>query len=79
MLCWWRKVKDIATAGLERARRGGTVLVEDNQHSYWWTKARDPNVRVAKRAILNLDKEECSMQLLASEVALAASTDTQLD
>ena len=71
--------KDIATAGLERARRGGTVLVEDDQHGYWQTKARDPKVRMAQRAVLNLDKDECSMQLPASEVPPAASTDTQLD
>ena len=91
--CWWRKVIDITAARLERARGGGTVLVDDDQHmylmtydlalvvpncptSYWRTKARDPKVRVAQRAVLNLDEEERSLELSANEIPPAVSTDT---
>ena len=35
--CWWRKVIDITAAWLERARRGGTVSVDDDQHMYLTT------------------------------------------
>ena len=47
--------------------------------SYWRTKARDPKVRVAQRAVLNLNEEELSLEPPASEIPPAASTDTQLD
>ena len=43
------------------------------------TKARDPKVRVAQRAILNLDEEQRSLQLLENKTPPAASMDTQLD
>ena len=61
--CRWKRVRDITAVWLEKARGGGTVLVDDNQHmhlttydlalavpncptNYWWTKTRDPKVRV---------------------------------
>merc|ERR1711867_276289 len=35
--CQWKKVRDITAGQLERARGGGTVLVDDDQHIYLTT------------------------------------------
>ena len=35
--CHWKKVKDVTAAWMERTKRGGTVLVDNDQHVYLTT------------------------------------------
>ena len=94
--CHWKKVRDVTAARMERPKRGGTVLVDDDQHvylttydlalatpncptNYWWTKTRNPKVRVAQRVIMDPEEDRHFAELPAREVLPAASMETQLD
>ena len=47
--------------------------------NYWWTKTRDPKVRVAQRVDMAPDEEGSFLELPANKTLPAASTDAQLD
>ena len=47
--------------------------------NYWWTKTRNPKVRVAQKVIMDPEEDGHFSELPASEVLPAASMETQLD